>query len=564
MDDRDINQVAETETAPTAGAGRLIRPPGLCPPGVCLILVLGALLRLWAGWVLGPGNDEAIVYYLSRFPSLSYYSHPPLNYWLAALSGQILGQSSFLCLRLIPILLFTGSTWLMYLTSRRMFGPRAGFYAALLFSLSPFFLVGCGIFILPDGPMVFLGLVCLWILLPLLLEPEADRPPSARPLLRWSLAGFFLGLALLSKYPAVFFAAGLLIYLLTTRQARPWLLHPGPYLAALIALLVFSPVLIWNQQHDWISFTFQGGRVGSLVRFSLIRLLAYLGGQALYFLPWIWGLQIYLLYRYGLGRRRDQAVRLCLSLALVPVLFFPLVYATGGAGLLHWAGPGFLFLFPPAGRFLARAEERGQRWPSGYALVTAAVVVAGAVLLVGHTSTGWLSPLFRAGLFDRLRESSPGVMKTLTQGFRLHGKTLDPTLGMLEFKELAQTLDTLMAGRDRPTFIISTDWMAAVRIAWALRARYPVLCFSGNPQHLALIPHARGVLGTDAVYVRLTGSGPAKPEDFAGLFESSQVLPRVEEGGIGAGNLVFDLILYQRMNRLYENPRWPGEGRWGG
>ena len=39
-----------------------------------------------------------------------------------------------------------------------------------------------------------------------------------------------------------------------------WLRSPYPYLAALIAIAVFSPVLIWNAQHDWASFRFQGVR----------------------------------------------------------------------------------------------------------------------------------------------------------------------------------------------------------------------------------------------------------------------------------------------------------------
>jgi len=38
---------------------------------------------------------------------------------------------------------------------------------------------------------------------------------------------------------------------------RRWLLSPYPWLAALIAVVVFLPVLIWNAQHDWASFRFQ-------------------------------------------------------------------------------------------------------------------------------------------------------------------------------------------------------------------------------------------------------------------------------------------------------------------
>ena len=51
---------------------------------------------------------------------------------------------------------------------------------------------------------------------------------------------------------------------------RKWLRHPSPYIAAFLALLVFSPVLYWNYFHEWASFVFQGPRrFNSTVTFSL-------------------------------------------------------------------------------------------------------------------------------------------------------------------------------------------------------------------------------------------------------------------------------------------------------
>ena len=55
---------------------------------------------------------------------------------------------------------------------------------------------------------------------------------------------------MLNKYSLVFFAAALIAGLLLTRQRRllftPWILAGGA-----IALLIFSPNLIWNIQHHW-------------------------------------------------------------------------------------------------------------------------------------------------------------------------------------------------------------------------------------------------------------------------------------------------------------------------
>jgi len=49
-----------------------------------------------------------------------------------------------------------------------------------------------------------------------------------------------------------------LIFLLVDKRSRRWLSRPDPYVAAVIALIVFLPVLLWNMRNDWVSFAFQG------------------------------------------------------------------------------------------------------------------------------------------------------------------------------------------------------------------------------------------------------------------------------------------------------------------
>ncbi len=72
---------------------------------------------------------------------------------------------------------------------------------------------------------------------------------TANPKL-WLAFGAISGVGLLNKYSIVFFAAALLAGLLLTRQRKllftPWILVGGA-----IALLIFSPNLIWNIQHHW-------------------------------------------------------------------------------------------------------------------------------------------------------------------------------------------------------------------------------------------------------------------------------------------------------------------------
>ena len=71
-------------------------------------------------------------------------------------------------------------------------------------------------------------------------------------ILHWCLLGFALGMALWAKYFVVILAAPLALFLLIDRDARKSLRTPGPYVAALVSLLVAWPHLWWLVQNDFL------------------------------------------------------------------------------------------------------------------------------------------------------------------------------------------------------------------------------------------------------------------------------------------------------------------------
>jgi 4-amino-4-deoxy-L-arabinose transferase-like glycosyltransferase len=77
----------------------------------------------------------------------------------------------------------------------------------------------------------------------------------------WLVVGIAFGLGMFSKYSTLFFALSILIWVLAVPDLRKWLISPWPWLGALVALLIFSPVLVWNAQHDWASVRFQANRL---------------------------------------------------------------------------------------------------------------------------------------------------------------------------------------------------------------------------------------------------------------------------------------------------------------
>lgn len=82
--------------------------------------------------------------------------------------------------------------------------------------------------------------------------------------------------------------------LLADRNARKWLASPWLYAGGFLALAVFTPVILWNAEHHWVSFARQFGRIDHahftlryldeflLAQFGLLNpLIAILGAVAL-------------------------------------------------------------------------------------------------------------------------------------------------------------------------------------------------------------------------------------------------------------------------------------------
>ncbi len=150
-----------------------------------------------------------------------------------------------------------------------------------------------------------------------------------------------------------------------------WLATPWPFLAGLVALIVFSPVLIWNAQHHWVSFVFQGARSGA-PHLQFVAPLALIGLQSLILAPWIFfplaALFLRALWR-GPAQERDFFLA---CLGAFPIVLFTLVALWSSHRVLpHWAAPGYLMIFPLLGREIAmrRGAEpatldgRAARWP---------------------------------------------------------------------------------------------------------------------------------------------------------------------------------------------------------
>ena len=292
------------------------------------------------------------------------------------------GSEAPVVVRLPFVALFALSTWLMFVLTRRLFGrARRAVGGGGAQSVAGVFGDDRATWVLPDGP---LGLrapgrdLCAWC---------GRMEPRKSPLPWWLLAGMCAGLACSPNTPPSWCSRGFYPALLT--QGR-WLRRTEPYVAALVAALCCAPIVIWNADHGWASFAFQGGRAASHA-FHPLGPLATLAGEALFVGLWVW-LPMMLAWVRAFRDGPGRAGWLLAWLATPPIVLFAVVSFWAPHVLFHWAAPGYLMLFPLFGAWAERMERLR---PSALRLVwrTGAVAAAlGWVLLLAEARVNLLAP----------------------------------------------------------------------------------------------------------------------------------------------------------------------------
>ena len=175
--------------------------------------------------------QEAYYWNYSRHLALSYFDHPPLQAWLIFLTSQF-GVSEFTVRLACPILAFLSGI-LCFKIGKNLFNAKIGFYFFLILNLILIFNIGTVIFT-PDAALLFFWILSFYFFGKIIFENKAKF---------WYALGISLGLAMLSKYTAIFIPISVLTFLLLSKSHRFWLKRKEPYLAILVSLIVFSPVL---------------------------------------------------------------------------------------------------------------------------------------------------------------------------------------------------------------------------------------------------------------------------------------------------------------------------------
>jgi dolichol-phosphate mannosyltransferase len=264
---------------------------------VAAVAVLGLALPAWAfalrsgNWRLGSGEpwrvfaiglvvaafllrllyitqvellpEDSYYWNYAQHLDLGYLDHPPMVAWLIWLGTAVFGDTEF-GVRIGALCCAAVASLFAYRLTRNLFGEASALVALVLMQVLPFFFLA-GMLMTPDAPMTAAWAASLYFL---------ERALVAGQSRAWLLAGVSLGLGLISKYTIGMLVPAVFLFVILDAQSRRWLLRWEPYAALLIAGAIFSPVIIWNAQHEWASFAFQTSRrLAERPRFSLHKLL---------------------------------------------------------------------------------------------------------------------------------------------------------------------------------------------------------------------------------------------------------------------------------------------------
>ncbi|HYW62025.1 MAG TPA: glycosyltransferase family 39 protein [Bradyrhizobium sp.] len=354
------------------------------PVGTALAIAALIVLRLVAAATTPLTFDEAYYWTWSKHLAGGFYDHPPMAAILIRLGTLIAGDTEF-GVRLVSILLALPMSFAVYRTAEILFGGRrVAATATILLNVTLMAAVGTMI-VTPDAPLLVAASFVLFFLAKVLATGRGAW---------WLAVGAAVGLALLSKYTALFFGPAILIWLIAVPKLRRWLTSPWPYLGGIVAFALFSPVILWNADHQWVSFVKQFGRA-RIEDFTLRYVGELIPTQIAFATPLVFILGMMGLYAFWQRKAGASAARVLVSSMFWTITLYFVWHSLHSRVEANWFAPvypAFAIAAAAAGNLVAwsgrarRVVEFCLRWaaPSGILLFALVVLQANTGVLTGY------------------------------------------------------------------------------------------------------------------------------------------------------------------------------------
>jgi len=410
--------------------------------GVAALIAAMTVLRVIYAGAIDLRTDEAYYWTWSKESALSFLDHPPMIAWFIRFGTAIFGDTN-LGVRFAGIVAMGVTQLLLADIVRRVTRDVRAVVLALLMPEAALYYGLLMAKVSPDVAMIPFAVAMLWALVRLTESGDARW---------WLAAGLFAGLALLSKFTAMMLLPAVAAFMLVPRWRRHWLLSPYPWAAALIALVVFSPVLIWNAGHDWASFRFQSVRATVTHDVSLRTVGDFIGLQfglvGFILLPVVLSGVTLTAWR---GYRRGDAVAILLSTAVI----VPFGYFLWKSLTLRVGDTWPMFL-----------------WPAGFA--------ATAINIAMLPHEGWPAWMIRSTIRWAEAAIASGIVFVVAvflyyvvSPWNFIGQA-DPIGGEAGYQEVADRAQAELQ-KLGATWIATTDYRTYSMLRWYFNGRVPVI-----------------------------------------------------------------------------------------
>jgi hypothetical protein len=397
-----------------------------------LLIAISTLIRAFIAATIELGNDEVYYRLYALFPDWSHFDHPLMVGLTIQFFSLDLLLDSELFIRLGAVVFGALNTWIIYMIGRNIKNDRTGFNAALLYTASIYTFIITGVFILPDTPQNFFWL--LSILFMIKTVPMCPKLPMSG--LRMLRMGMVIGLAILSKYTSVFLWFGALLYIVIYN--RDWLKNKWLFYSMALTAVISLPVLIWNLQYDFISFTYHGERVDvSGYAVNVDYFLTEFLGEFLYNNPV--NFILILLTLVVVARKKLQLTRAytrTILMVSLPLIITFLVFSLFRKTLPHWTAPAYSTLLLLVAAWIDQLKSKTTlRIP---AVIRASLTVLMLIVGLGYSQINF------------------GIINFTTLDERFGIKTDDPTLDMFGFEQVSEKFEQILI-HDIKTGVMSEE-----------------------------------------------------------------------------------------------------------
>jgi 4-amino-4-deoxy-L-arabinose transferase-like glycosyltransferase len=387
-------------------------------------------------------TDEAYYWTWSKESVLSFLDHPPAIAWFIRFGTAIFGDTN-LGVRFAGIVAMLVTQLLLADIVRRVTHDARAVVLAVLMPEAALYYGLLMAKVSPDIAMIPFAVAMLWALVRLHASDDGRW---------WLAAGLFAGLALLSKFTVVMLLPAVAAFMLVPAWRRRWLFSPYPWLAALLAGVVFLPVLIWNAQHDWASFRFQFVRAVATHEVSFRTVGDFIGLQfglvGFILLPVVLSGVALTAWR---GYSRGDAVAILLSTAvIVPFGYFFWKSLTLRVGDT-W--PTFI-------------------WPAGFAAV--------AINVATMPREGWPAWMIKSSVSWVVTAIASGIVFVVlvflyyvATPWNFIGRT-DPIGGEAGYEQVVDRAQAELQ-KTGATWIATTDYRTYAMLRWYFKDRVPVI-----------------------------------------------------------------------------------------